>query len=182
MGFLCLLVQIMAILIQPLAKRKLSVNLLSILWGFYLLRQLSRLPEMRVREGAAVKVPPPRYPGLKERWSVCNIVSTLYLFKLHSIHIVSQLGWELGVQNLYPVPSRLMSAYPKSRLYPCSQARAIRSLESLKLSFMLNYRFQVPDTRPSLITLLTPMPLGPAGINALHLLITRYVFNSEEGG
>lgn len=61
MGFLWLLVQIMAILIEPLAKRKLSVTLSSTLWGFpFAAAALS--PETRAREGAAAKVPPPEIP------------------------------------------------------------------------------------------------------------------------
>lgn len=180
MGFLCLLVQIMAILIEPLAKRKLSVILPSTLWGFpFAPATLSALK--RGQEKVLLsRCLPPRHPRLKGRWSICNTVSTLNLFKLHSIYctyIVSQLGWELGVQEggFTQYSSRLASAPPNSRLYPCSQAREIRSLESLKLIFMLNYRFQVPDTRPSLITLLTLMPLGRAGTNALRSLLTHYV-------
>lgn len=51
---------------------------------------------------------------------------------------------------------------PNSSLYACSEAREIRSLESLKLIFTLNYRFEVPDTRSSLITLLTLDAFGPS--------------------
>ena len=115
------------------------------------------------------RCPALRYPKLKERLNICNTASTPYLFKLQSIHciyIVSHLGWELGLQEggFTQYLLRLISSpLPNSRSYPHSQAREIRSQKSLKLLFMLNYRFQVPDTSLSLIMLLTPMPLGQAG-------------------
>lgn len=49
----------MAIVIEPLAKRELSVTLSSALWGFpFAPAAPSALPETRAREGAAVKVSP----------------------------------------------------------------------------------------------------------------------------
>lgn len=48
------------------------------------------------------RCPPLRHPRPKERLTIFNTVSTLYLFKRHStycIYIVSQLGWEREVQE-----------------------------------------------------------------------------------
>lgn len=57
--FLCLLAQVMAILTEPLANRKLRGTLSSTRWGFTRApAALSALPETRAREGASVKVPP----------------------------------------------------------------------------------------------------------------------------
>lgn len=67
------------------------------------------------------------------------------------------------------------SARPYSILYSCSLGREIRSLESLKLIFMLNYSSWVLDTRHSLIMLLTLMPLGSRGRNASRSAITHYI-------
>lgn len=132
LGFLCLLVQIPARVIEPLAKRK--------LWPIrpysgssHLLLQLSLLHlDWRKEKVLLSRCPLQDTQGWQKSWASV----TLYLLKCHSIYciyIVTQIGGELGW--LYPVSSRLTSASPNSRSYPCFQAREIRRLESLKLIF-----------------------------------------------
>lgn len=104
LGFHCLLVQIVAILIEPLAKIKLNVTLSSVLWVFsFAPAALSALSETRAKEGAAVNL----LWDTAERNIICNRVPTLYLFKpqsIYGIYIVSQLGWEPGVQECGSTP------------------------------------------------------------------------------